>query len=355
MADEAAGAWAGDDDAPGGAPPGGDRRTRRRGGGIRAWLAALLLAGVSVLAGCRAADTDAVTPVPQLLAFWPWLLAPTLLALLLAALARSRTGLLWGLLLLGTIAWFMEPYGKVTEPHGAPVAELRVLTSNVEVGRATGSLITAVRRERPDLVFVEECDARCFDLLDDAFGPARTTAGKEPAPRGGYPYRQAVRAPGSHGSVILSRYPLRPAAAVRGTMGMPGAVATVQGRPVRLQLAHPMPPLPGGLDAWRSELGALRDFAARTDGDDPTILAGDFNASQDHAAFRRILDTGLRDGARLAGAARAPSWPSRTTPTLGAQIDHVLVSPGFSAHDARFLTLAHTDHRALRIDLTLHG
>lgn len=353
MADEAAGAWSGDDDGPYGAPPGGDRRIRRRGG-VGAWLAALLLAGVSVLAGCRAADTDAVTPVPQLLAFWPWLLAPTLLALLLAALARSRTGLIWGLLLLGTIAWFTEPYGRVAEPHGAPVAELRVLTANVEVGGGTPALVTALRRERPDIAFVEECDARCFALLDDAFGPARTTPGDRPAPRGGYPYRQAVRAPGSHGSVILSRHPLRPAAALGGTMGMPGAVATVHGRPVRLQLAHPMPPLPSSLATWRSELGTLRDFAAGIRGDGPTILAGDFNASQDHAAFRRILDTGLHDGARLAGAARAPSWPSRTTPTFGAQIDHVLVSPDFTARDARFLTLAHTDHRALRIDLTLH-
>jgi endonuclease/exonuclease/phosphatase (EEP) superfamily protein YafD len=116
-----------------------------------------------------------------------------------------------------------------------------------------------------------------------------------------------------------------------------------------------MPPLPSSLATWRSELGTLRDFAAGVRGGGPTILAGDFNASQDHAAFRRILDTGLHDGARLAGAARAPSWPSRTTPTFGAQIDHVLVSPDFTARDARFLTLAHTDHRALRIDLTLHG
>ncbi len=37
------------------------------------------------------------------------------------------------------------------------------------------------------------------------------------------------------------------------------------------------------------------------------------------------------------------------------QIDHVLVSQEFAAHRARFLDLADTDHRALVVDLTLHG
>jgi endonuclease/exonuclease/phosphatase (EEP) superfamily protein YafD len=83
-------------------------------------------------------------------------------------------------------------------------------------------------------------------------------------------------------------------------------------------------------------------------------VAGDFNASQDHAAFRRILDAGVRDAARLAGSSRAPSWPARTTPAFGAQIDHVLVSEDFSARDARFLDLPGTDHRALLVDLTLY-
>ena len=113
-----------------------------------------------------------------------------------------------------------------------------------------------------------------------------------------------------------------------------------------------MPSLPGQVGLWHRELGRLRDAAAaaRT----PMVLAGDFNASQDHAAFRRVLDAGMRDAARLAGHARTPSWPARTAPTFGAQIDHVLVSRDFSASSARFLDLADTDHRALLVDVTLH-
>ncbi|WP_367321900.1 endonuclease/exonuclease/phosphatase family protein [Streptomyces sp. HUAS ZL42] len=316
----------------------GTRRTGSRR--LAAWCAALMLAGVSTVVGCRAADTDGITPVPQLLAFLPWLLVPTGAALLLGLLARWWTGVAWGVVVLGLLAWFIEPYATSDEPTGAPLTELRVLTSNVEFGRATDALITAVRREKPDVVFVQECEYRCDAALKQAFD---TT----------YPYRQAVEAPGSSGSVVLSRFPLKGTDGVTGTMGMPGAVADVRGHTVRLQLAHPMPPLPGQVSVWRRELRALRDFAA-ADRRTPTIVAGDFNASQDHAAFRRILDAGLRDAARLAGHDRTPSWPARTTPALGAQIDHVLLSEDFSASRVRFLDLTGSDHRALLADITLH-
>ncbi|MFI7401548.1 endonuclease/exonuclease/phosphatase family protein [Streptomyces sp. NPDC049541] len=314
-------------------------QARRAGRRLAAWCAGLLLAAVSVVVGCRAADSDGFSPVPQVLAFLPWLLAPAGLALLLALLGRWRLGMVWALAVLGLLAWFIEPYGKTDEPGGAPVAEFRVLTSNVEFGRGTGSLVPEIRRHKPDLVFVEECEDTCRTRLTRDFGAD-------------YPYRQAVAAEGSAGSVILSRFPLKGTQGVVGTMGMPGAVADVHGHAVRLQLAHPMPPLPGQVGLWRRELGRLRDAAAaaRT----PMILAGDFNASQDHAAFRRILDTGLQDAARLTGHPRTPTWPARTTPTFGTQIDHVLVSRDFSATSAHFLHLPDTDHRALLVDLTLH-
>ncbi|MFJ6574104.1 endonuclease/exonuclease/phosphatase family protein [Streptomyces sp. NPDC091292] len=316
-----------------------DGGVRRRRGGPGAWFAGLLLLGVSVVVGCRIADTDALTPVPQLLAFLPWLLAPTALALLLALLTRWRTGLVWGVAALAAVAWFMEPYGKTSDPSGPPLADLRVLTANVLLGQASDALVTAVRRERPDLVFVPECEQRCTEALkvlaDD------------------YPYRSAVEKYGSEGSVILGRTPFTATGGIPGTLGMPGAVAEVKGQKIRLQLAHPMPPLPDTVGVWRRELGALRDFAA-AEPDIPTIIAGDFNATQDHAAFRRILDTGLRDSSRLAGEARTPTWPSRSARVIGAQIDHVLVSEDFTAHTARFLDLPDTDHRAVLTDLTLH-
>ncbi|MGX2996128.1 endonuclease/exonuclease/phosphatase family protein [Streptomyces sp. JNUCC 64] len=333
-------------------PEGGERRRTGRG----AWLAGALLLGVSVVAGCRVADVDGVTPVPQLLAFLPWLIAPTVVALLLSWFARWRTGLVWGVAAMGVLAWYVDPYGKVSSPDGPPLAGLRVMTSNVEYSTATDGLVKAVVRERPDLLFVQECDPGCLDRLKDRIGTD-------------YPHRTAVEAYGAEGSAILSRTPLRPTDGVHGsTLGMPGAVTEIKGVPVHLQLAHPMPPLPSELGTWRRELDALRAVAAegtRSAGltgttvgaparSGPMIMAGDFNATQDHAAFRELLDAGLTDGARLADAARESTWPSSTAALIGAQIDHVLVSREFTARDARFLDLGASDHRTVVMDLTLH-
>ncbi len=314
-------------------------RRRRRG---TAWSGGILLAGVSAVLAFRLADSDGPTPVPQLLAFLPWLLLPTATALLLTVLARWRTGMVWGVAALGLLAWYMEPYGNTDAPKGRAVAELRVMTSNVEYGRETAGLLRAVREERPDLLFVEECDHACSATL------------REELPRAAYPYRASVDAYGPEGSVLLSRVPLKRAPRIDATLGMPAAVADVKGHPVRVQLAHPMPPMPRQVGLWREELGKLREYAAAGEGRS-TIIAGDFNATQDHAAFRSILDAGrLRDAARLDGSSRAPSWPTAMPSPLGAQIDHVLATPDFSARDARFLEIGDTDHRTLVVTLTLH-
>ncbi|MBC9714372.1 endonuclease/exonuclease/phosphatase family protein [Streptomyces sp. TRM66268-LWL] len=313
---------------------------------LTAWGAGLVLAGLTVIAGCRALDIDATTPVPQLLAFLPWLLVPGALALGAAALARWRLGLVWAVAVLAVTAWFLQPY----DPAGSSVASARadgreaaritVLTSNVLFGRATSELVDAVRRERPDLVFVQECDAGCLDLL-------RTELG--------YPHESAVPSPGSHGSAILSRYPLVAEAGIASRLEMPGALATIAGQKVRLQLAHPVPPVPGGVGVWRRELGAMRDWVVRRRSSAPLVVAGDFNASQDHAAFRQLLDAGLRDAAAVTGQGRTPSWPATVASPFGTQIDHVLTSPSLEPRAARFLELAGTDHRALVVELVLYA
>ncbi|MEU1791373.1 endonuclease/exonuclease/phosphatase family protein [Streptomyces sparsogenes] len=322
------------------------RPPRGRARRLAACCAALPLAVVSAVLGCRAADTDGITPIPQLLAFLPWLLVPALLGLVLAVAARWPLGCVWALVAAAVTGWFSQPYdaagGPAAEPSGPVVARVRVLTANLEFGGATKGLLGALRREEPDLVSVQECDTRCGTALDSA------------AVREAYPYRKVIAVPGdaAHGSAILSKYPLTAEPGVPGKLAMPRAVVRIADRRVHVQVAHPMPPLPGELDVWRAELGRLRAYAAGR-GPEPTLIAGDFNATQDHAAFRSLLDTGMRDSAAAVGRSRTPSWPSRTAPALGAQIDHVLVSEALRPRAARFLDLPDTDHRALLVDLDL--
>ncbi|MFD7662038.1 endonuclease/exonuclease/phosphatase family protein [Streptomyces sp. NPDC059788] len=292
----------------------------------------------------RAAGADGVTPVPQLLAFLPWLPVPAGLGLALSLAARWRPGLFWAAAVLLGLAAFVRPYGgDAPVSHGPVLAHLRVLTANLEFGRATDGLLATLRREGPDLVAVQECDPlRCAAALESA------------GVRAAYPYRLLAGHGDAEGSAVLSRFPLTADGRVTGELAMPRAAVTVRGHRLRFQVAHPMPPLPASLDTWRTELGRLRALAASR-GPEPLIVAGDFNSSQDHAAFRAVLDTGLRDSAGLAGRPRTPTWPARTTPVLGAQIDHVLVSETLHPGAARFLDLTGTDHRALLVDLELRA
>ena len=82
------------------------------------------------------------------------------------------------------------------------------------------------------------------------------------------------------------------------------------------------------------------------------ILAGDFNASLDHAVLRGLIGRGYADAADRAGAGLVPTWGyGGTRPPL--TIDHVLVDrrcavTGYSVHD-----IAGTDHRAVLAEIRL--
>ncbi len=67
---------------------------------------------------------------------------------------------------------------------------------------------------------------------------------------------------------------------------------------------------------WRSQLSALPPPGA-----DPVILAGDFNATLDHAAFRRLLDLGYADAASQVGNGLAATWGPRPHRRPGAARD----------------------------------
>jgi endonuclease/exonuclease/phosphatase (EEP) superfamily protein YafD len=305
-----------------------------------------VLLPVSVPLVFRGLDADGPAPVPQLLAFLPWFLAPAWVGLVLGVVARRWPVALWAASTLAATAVFLQPYGPDAPPPGGQptVARFRVLTANLHHGDATATLLKLLETEHPQLVAVEECDHRCVRAL------------RSEAVRAAYPHRIVVSEGTWAGSALLSSYPLRSTTPLPGVPAMPGAYAEIAGVRVRVQVAHPMPPQFGSVNAWRRGLGELRDLAAslRRAGT-PALFAGDFNASQDHAAFRAVLGAGLQDVARLQGHSRTPTWPARTAPPLGVQIDHVLVSDAFETHDVGFFGLPGSDHRAVLADVALHA
>jgi endonuclease/exonuclease/phosphatase (EEP) superfamily protein YafD len=76
------------------------------------------------------------------------------------------------------------------------------------------------------------------------------------------------------------------------------------------------------------------------------VVAGDFNATVDHAQFRDLLDHGYADAAESSGAGYLPTYPTDRWygPLIG--IDHVLFR-GMQADSADTYDLPGSDHRAV--------
>jgi endonuclease/exonuclease/phosphatase family metal-dependent hydrolase len=115
-------------------------------------------------------------------------------------------------------------------------------------------------------------------------------------------------------------------------------------------VAPPKPPwFPAAAARWRSHLSALPAPA-----DSPRILAGDFNATLDHAQFRRLLRRGYLDAASQAGNGLSPTWGPQPGGRMALiAIDHVLTDRRCAVVTTSAHRLPGTDHRALYAELRL--
>ncbi|HEX2314043.1 MAG TPA: endonuclease/exonuclease/phosphatase family protein, partial [Thermomonospora sp.] len=85
----------------------------------------------------------------------------------------------------------------------------------------------------------------------------------------------------------------------------------------------------------------------------PRILAGDFNATLDHAHLRRVLSRGYADAADRAGKGLVPTWGLSGGTRSPLTIDHVLVDRRCAVREVRVYDLDGSDHRAVYADLRL--
>jgi endonuclease/exonuclease/phosphatase family metal-dependent hydrolase len=217
---------------------------------------------------------------------------------------------------------------------------LRVLTVNLYFGRADAEIVVArVRQVGADVLFLQELTADAVTRLKQA--------GLEDL----LPHTQLDLRGASRGSGIYSRFPLGEGPPVAPThMAQPTALLQLPGGDVvELVCVHPVTPSLGrtGAVPWREELAALP-----APGERPRVLAGDFNATLDHAAFRDVLRLGYADAALQAGNALTPTWgPPGGSAVL--TLDHVLADRSSAVLAYAVHVIPGTDHRAVYAEIQL--
>lgn len=259
---------------------------------------------------------------------------------LAAALRRRRTAIAGAALLVLNAVWQAPLWAGDAAPRdGTPIV---AMTANMQYGWSDpASLVDNVRAHHVDLLGVVELTPEAVTGLV-ASGIERLL-----------PYQ--VLRPGfsSHGSGLWSRYPLTELPAWDGVHFAPGATARIADRDVVVRVVHPFRTSRYTAAAYRRDYGALTEHLDSLDRATPTVVLGDFNASRDHAAFRRLLGDRWRDAPEIAGSGFVRTWSPRYWVPALMQLDHVLVDRRFGVRGTEVVRLPGSDHRGLIADLVL--
>ncbi|MEV0387107.1 endonuclease/exonuclease/phosphatase family protein [Nonomuraea sp. NPDC050643] len=300
-------------------------------------VAVLFAAGTAV----RAFGLEAGVFLVPLMAFTPLFAIGAVVALAAVAAVRSRGAIVVMLVVCACLAWCVVPRAVSDGDAPAGGRALRLLTTNLNGGRGDAAVIVdLVRRLNVDVLSVQELTWSARDRL-----AAAGLAALLPYHVGRADYR------GPEGSGVYARHPMKERTGLFQPVGhhMPVVeVALPGGSPVEVVVVHPVAPVPATVPEWEAGVAALPP--APSSGA-PRILAGDFNATLDHAVFRRLLDTGYTDAAAATGQGLVPTWPQGRPLPPTVAIDHVLTDARAGAVEVRVFDVPRSDHRALFADI----
>lgn len=284
----------------------------------------------------RVAGLDVGYPVAPAMAFTPWVALLAWVPVVVALLLRRWALAVVAVLVMAGLAAAVVPRAMggpdpAEDPRGP---RLVVMSLNMEYGGADAErLLEVARRHRVDVLSLQELTPEAVTRLEAAGAWSM------------FPSQVLVDENGAGGSGVVARRPLEfvendPTGAEQPEVAfrVPGA-----GR-VHVKAVHPWPPVSAdGARKWKEALGRLPGPGASGA---PRILAGDFNATLDHHAFREVLDLGFVDAADAAGAGLGATWPvGRRVP--GIAIDHVVVPRSVKVERFEVETIPGTDHRAV--------
>lgn len=269
--------------------------------------------------------------------------AATFVVVALAGWSRSRRLQSFAVvaLLAGVLTLWPDRPSTTAVPVDADIV-LRVVAANLFQDNVhLEDALAAIASRDADIVVLHEVQP-----ADVAVIRASTLAER-------LPHAYDRPASGASGEHVRSRHPIvAPRRVPMGDRRTTVVQVRLPDTTVSLVSVHASAPK-RSMVALRDELHDLAGIAAGLDG--PTVLAGDFNASAEHAPFRALLGSGLTDAHRARGRGLDTSWPIGDGRIPFVLLDHILVDDGFTVVDADTFTISGSDHRGVEALLALDG
>jgi endonuclease/exonuclease/phosphatase (EEP) superfamily protein YafD len=281
----------------------------------------------------------------QLAAFIPYGLVGYLVALccLLVALVRARHRVVLAVITIGVAAltachlvWLAPLF--VNDHRAAVTPEFRLMSLNTLHGAADPRAV-AKHAARADIVILLETTPAILEALKP-FGWDKR-----------FPYSLGDLKDGSFNTAVYSRFPLSHSAAIADTSFQQWmtTVRIPDVGSIRLMAVHPCNPY-CGRGRWSAEHEVLRD-AVIDNIHQPLIVAGDFNAVDDHGPMQALRRAGLKSATDVAGAGWIPTYPADGPLLPLLPIDHVMINNDLTATSISSFAIDGTDHRGLSATL----
>lgn len=293
----------------------------------------------------------------RLVAFAPYATLLYAAALLLLAVAALAGRGFWRplcasacLLVLPLFAvhlwWASGPYVGQPAAAAAYTESFTVMSSNLSFGRADpADVVEAVVEHEVDILVLTEVTPEAVSQLRDA--------GLDKA----FPHVRGEADQNVSGTMVFSGFRLGDLTRLDTSSAGYEMTVALPGQPIRLLAVHPRPPKGDARD-WRADHIAVRRAAGSSR--EPTVIAGDFNATTDHLPMRELEGRGFADAADQARSGWQPTWPAAgelsvlgvSVPSMLA-IDHVLLTEQLVATHTESVTISGTDHRAVVATLSV--
>jgi endonuclease/exonuclease/phosphatase (EEP) superfamily protein YafD len=312
------------------------RRVGGRGLGFFLVMLSLVFVAFVVL---RIIGVESVEVLVAAMALTPYAAAFGLVLGLLCVLLRRRIVGFTVLLLAIALGALLVPRLLSEEQPAADGSRLRIMVINLFAGRAdVATVVRLAREQRIDVLVMPELTVRADAEFTESGIPEQL------------PNRVYDQDNTGSGTAVFSRFPLTQIALMEETtLAQPSMVVDVPDNgDVELTAVHVQPGVrTGSAGVWRSELAELPRPAEQV-----RILAGDFNASFVHAAFRALLDRGYADAAEATGDGLEPTW-SKWPLGPPVTIDHIVVDDRCAVGSYETVEIPGSDHKALISEIVL--